>query len=81
MSHYRYGKWAVVAVERIGGKSKRVSVSGNPLGALALQPALGSKHLTHAEPAGSTTEKSGERVAWLFVGAAAQAASVVVEWA
>jgi hypothetical protein len=58
-----------------------VSVSGNPLGALALQPALGSGHLVAAQPPGFTTERSGERLGWLFVGAAARAASVTVEWA
>ena len=75
------GQWAVVAVERVGGKSKRITVSHNPLGALALQPALGSKHLVKAEPTGSKAEASGDRVGWLFVGAAAEAASVTVEWA
>ena len=75
------GQWAEVAVERIGDKSKRITVSHNPLGALVLQPALGSKTLVKATPAGHTTEKSGERVSWLFVGTAAMAASVTVEWA
>ena len=77
------GKWAVVAVERTGEQSKRITVSGNPFGALKLQPALGSKRLTKAEPAGSTTESSGDvgRVDWLFVGAAARDATVTVEWA
>ena len=51
------------------------------LGALALQPALGSKRLTQADPAGSVTEASGDRVDWLFVGTAARAASVTVQWA
>jgi hypothetical protein len=73
--------WATVAVERVGAKSKRITVNGNPFGALALQPALGSKHLTKAQPAGSTMEKSAARVDWLFVGAAAKTASVTVEWA
>jgi hypothetical protein len=75
-------RWVVIDIESVGPKSKRITVSGNPLGALALQPSLGSHGtLTKAEPAGSTTEKSGDRVDWLFVGAAAKAATVTVEWA
>ena len=75
------GKWVVVAVERVSAKSKRITVSGNPFGALALQPSLGSKQLVKAEPAQHTVEDSGDRVDWLFVGTAAQGASVTVEWA
>ena len=75
------GKGAVVAIERVSATSKRITVSGNPLGALALQPSLGSKKLVKAEPEGSTTEATGERVDWLFVGAAAETASVTVQWA
>ena len=75
------GQWAVVTLERIGELSKRITVSGNPFGGLALQPALGSKTLKNAEPAGYKTEKLGDRVGWLFVGEAAKAATVHVEWA
>ena len=76
------GNWAVVAVERLGDNAKRITVSGNPLAALALQPALGPKKaLVKAEPPGYKMEKSGERIGWLFVGAAAKAANVAVEWA
>ena len=76
------GQWAVVAVERVGAKAKRITVSGNPFGALALQPALASgAKLTKAEPLPYTPEPSGDRVDWLFIGDAAAAASVTVEWA
>ena len=75
------GQWARVSVERTGEHSKRITVSDNPFGGLALQPALGSKTLTKAEPVGYKTETSGDRVAWLFVGDAATAAAVHVEWA
>ena len=72
--------WVVVAVERIGENSKRITVSGNPLGALVLQPALGSKNLVRGEPAGFSIEGSGDRVDWSFVGKDAAAASVIVQW-
>lgn len=75
------GKWAMVTIERTGENSKRISVSDNPFGGLALEPALGSRTLTRAEPAGYKTEKSGDRVGWLFVGDAAKAATIHVEWA
>jgi hypothetical protein len=79
---FKGGQWAVVAIERVNATSKRITVSGNPLGALALQPALGSKKtLVSAQPKGWTKEASGERVDWLFVDDAAKEASVVVEWA
>ena len=74
-------KWASVLVERVGSKSKRITVTGNPLGALAIQPAIGSRHVTKAVPQGSRMETSADRVDWLFVGPAAQAATVLVEWA
>merc|ERR1711924_262152 len=70
--------WATVSVERVGEKSKRVAVTNNPFGALALHPALGSNDLTKAEPPGFTKERSGRRVGWLFVGAAAKEATVTV---
>ena len=73
-------QWVSVLVERIGTNSKRITVSGNPLGALAIQPAIGSRHVTKVQPAGSKMEDSANRVDWLFVGSAAKEASVVVAW-
>ena len=75
------GHWAQVSVRRVWKKAKRITVSGNPFGALRLQPALGSKHLVSAVPHGGITEPSGERVGWEFVGPAAKEASVTVTWA
>jgi len=75
------GQWAQVLVERVHPKAKRITVSGNPFGALRLQPALGSQHLVSAVPHGGITEPSGQRVGWEFVGSAAKAASVIVTWA
>ena len=74
-------QWVTVTIERIGTNSKRVTVSGNPLGALAIQPAIGSRHVTKAQPPGSTMEDSVDRVDWLFVGPTARAVTVLVEWA
>jgi len=75
------GQWVHILVKRVGTKGKQITVSGNPFGALRLQPALGSRHLVSAVPHGGNTEPSGQRVGWEFVDSAAKAASVTVTWA
>ena len=75
------GALVSVTLERVNATAKRVTVRGNPLGALALQPWVGAERkLVAATPSGWTAEPSGNRVDWLFVDAKARDASVIVVW-
>lgn len=46
------GTWALITVERLSTGSKRISVAGNTLSTLLLQPWLEGKQLKSATPAG-----------------------------
>lgn len=69
-----------VLIERIGPKSKRIIVTGNPLGALRVQPSLDGGRFVSAIPDGYVVSKSGNRVEWCFVGEMASSVTATVVW-
>ena len=74
------GEWAEVVVERLNATAKRITVRGNPLKALHLQPWLEGHRLRAAEPAGYAPDAPAGHVGWSFTGAAAADAAVTVSW-
>ena len=75
------GVFVDITITRLSATSKRITVTNNPLGALAIQPWIGRQHkVKSATPAGSTLEAAGNRLDWLFVGNDAKAQTVTVAW-
>jgi len=72
--------WASVSVDRVNATAKRVTVKGNPLGGLLIQPWLEGHRFVAAEPAGYTLDSAHGRVSWEFSGAAAAEAVVTLVW-
>jgi hypothetical protein len=72
--------WATVTVDRVNATAKRVTVRGNPLGALQVQPWLEGGTFVAAEPAGHTLDAAHGRVNWEFSGPAAAGAVVTLVW-
>lgn len=76
------GTMVTVTLERVNATAKMISVKGNPLGALRIQPWVGAQHtVLSASPLGWAKElPAGNRLGWTFVGEAAQNATVIVVW-